>query len=41
MIHIVAEGTIDEEIIDRLDIKEDSQSRLMEELDVAIRPEGT
>ena len=41
VIHIVAEGTIDEEIIDRLDIKEDSQSRLMEELDVAIRPEET
>ena len=38
VIHIVAEGTVDEEIISRIDAKEVNQDNLMEALDVAIRP---
>lgn len=39
VIHIVATDTVDEEIISRIDTKEEQQAQLMETLDVAIRPE--
>lgn len=38
VIHIVATDTVDEEIISRIDTKEEQQSKLMETLDVAMRP---
>lgn len=38
VIHIVAEGTVDEEIISRIDEKEENQDKLMRALDTAIRP---
>ena len=41
VIHIVAEGTVDEEIISRIDEKEVNQDNLMEALDVAVRPNTT
>lgn len=37
VIHLIAEGTIDEEIVSRLDEKEAGQSKIMSGLDVAIR----
>lgn len=41
IIHIVAKGTIDEEIISRIDRKEEGQSQLMKALDVGVRPNKT
>lgn len=38
VIHIVAKDTIDEEIIGRIDTKEEEQTKLMKALDVAQRP---
>ena len=37
VIHIVAEHTVDEDIIDRIDTKEEGQDQLMQALDVADR----
>ena len=37
VIHIVAEHTVDEDIIDRIDNKEEGQDQLMQALDVADR----
>lgn len=37
VIHLVAEGTVDEDIIERIDMKEEGQDELMKSLDVATR----